>query len=245
MVALFKESAAKLCAFGRILGAEYVPKDMEPELILSELVPKAMEIVKYELPQALFCDKFGTSLVSLARRVADLMIIDHQCRDPAAVVGAILADLPNKKEIEEKICLSLGAIYVKVWKEVKLFLDPKNCEVCAKDTKSTTNLNDAQINEHKTGNVCEDGNCTLSWLDGKHFSISAKLSLAAWSILLARLVTGSHWPMGWTTPDVCAYLDMLERLMLILLDRDQTKLGSKTVLRVMADEFHSIYRNYV
>ena len=111
-----------------------------------------------------FCDKFGTPLGSLARRVADLMLIEHQCRDPAAVVAAMLADLPNKKPIEEKIAKKLGLIYVKVWKEVKLFLDPNNCEVCASDTKFTTEPNDAQISDHKADSVCEDGNCILAWL---------------------------------------------------------------------------------
>ena len=244
MVSLFKESASKLCTLGRLVGSEYVPEVMEQDTIISQLLPKAMDIFQSELPQAQFCDKFGTPLDSLARRVADLMLIDHKCRDPAAVVAAILADLPNKKEIESKIEDKLGVIYVKVWKEVKLFLDPNNCEVCSRDTKDTIVSNDDQISEHKTDSVCEDGNCILAWLEGKHFSLSAKLSMAAWTVLLARLVTGSHWPMGWTAPDVRVYLDMLDRLMGIILDGDVIKVGKKSVLREIAEEFFNISKNY-
>ena len=57
------------------------------------------------------------------------MIVDHKCHDPAAIGAAILADVTHTKEIEEEIKIKLGAKTAKVWKEVKLFLDPKTCEV--------------------------------------------------------------------------------------------------------------------
>ena len=124
MVSLFKERASKLCTIGRLIGSEYVPDDMEPDIILNDIVPIALNIFQEELPEAHFVDKFGTPLDTLARAVADLMLIDHRCRDPAAVVAAVLADLPNKKTIETKIEEKLGQSYSKVWKEIKLFLDP-------------------------------------------------------------------------------------------------------------------------
>ena len=57
------------------------------------------------------------------------MIVDHKCHDPAAIGAAILADVTHTKEIEEEIKIKLGAKTAKVWKEVKLFLYPKTCEV--------------------------------------------------------------------------------------------------------------------
>ena len=73
MVSLFKESASKLCALGRLMGNEYVPEDMEPDIILLDLVPTALNIFQLESSQANFCDKFGTPLNTLARRVKDLL----------------------------------------------------------------------------------------------------------------------------------------------------------------------------
>lgn len=57
------------------------------------------------------------------------MLVDHGCHDPAAVTAAILADVSHSKEAEEEIKQRLGVKTVKVWREVKLFLDPKTCLV--------------------------------------------------------------------------------------------------------------------
>ena len=57
------------------------------------------------------------------------MIVDHKCHDPGAIGAAVLADVIYTKEIEEEIKTKLGAKTAKVWREVKLFLDPKTCEV--------------------------------------------------------------------------------------------------------------------
>ena len=53
------------------------------------------------------------------------MIVDHGCHDPAAVTAAVLADVAQTKEAEAEIRQRLGAKTVKVWREVKLFLDHK------------------------------------------------------------------------------------------------------------------------
>ena len=37
--------------------------------------------------------------------------------------------------------------------------------------------------------MCVDKECKLSWLRGRHFSISADLAVAGWCCLLARMVT--------------------------------------------------------
>ena len=42
-----------------------------------------------------------------------------------SVGAAILADLSQNKENEQEIRSQLGVSTLKVWKEVKLFLDPK------------------------------------------------------------------------------------------------------------------------
>lgn len=42
---------------------------------------------------------------------------------------------------------------------------------------------------HKKDEVCVDKECKLSWLRGRHFSISADLAVAGWCCLLARMVT--------------------------------------------------------
>ena len=81
-------------------------------------------------------------------------------------------------------------------------------------------------------------------MEGRNFSPSAKLSLSAWTLLLARLVTGSHWPMGWTRDNVSTYLDMLGRFMGILINGDICRFGKKSLLREMADEFYEICVNY-
>ena len=51
---------------------------------------------------------------------------------------------------------------MKVWKEVKLFLDPKAC----------------QTEEHKLDSVCVDADCKMAWFRDKHFSVSAKVCMA-------------------------------------------------------------------
>ena len=60
------------------------------------------------------------------------MVIEHGCTDPAAVSAAVLADIHLDKTIEEEIRVKLGVNTYKVWKEVKLFLDHKTCQVCIK-----------------------------------------------------------------------------------------------------------------
>ena len=129
MLALFRETARKLAFLSGLRGDEYVIEDMDSEDIHSQIVPKALALFKSELPDATFCDIYSTQLVSLARRVSDMLLIEFSCRDPAAVVGAMLADLPDTKEVELRIKEIFGQVYIKVWKEVKLFLDPRKCEV--------------------------------------------------------------------------------------------------------------------
>ena len=48
---------------------------------------------------------------------------------------------------------------------------------------------DFQENSHKKDDVCTDKGCKLSWLRGRHFSISAYLAVASWCLVLARMVT--------------------------------------------------------
>ena len=177
-------------------------------------------------------------------RVSDLMLIDFSCRDPAAVVGAMLADLPNNKEVEEKIIDMFGQDYVKVWKEVKLFLDPRKCEVTDNHSKELHDHSTMQTDGHQSDSVCTDGNCILAWLEGKTFSYSAKLSLLSWVVLLTRLVTGVHWPQGWSVREVRMYLMLLEKLLAMLLEGEEKKLGKKSLLKIMAEDFHVTVKNY-
>ena len=69
------------------------------------------------------------SIHTICLQVADIMIVDHGCHDPAAVTAAVLADVAQTKEAEAEIRQRLGAKTVKVWREVKLFLDHKTCQV--------------------------------------------------------------------------------------------------------------------
>ena len=143
---------------------------------------------------------------------------------------------------------------LKVWKEVKLFLDPRAC----------------QTEDHKLDNICVDAECKMTWLRDKHFSVSAKLAMAAWICLLGRLVTEvsalscqlsllsppssvntnnyiilqSHWPAGWTVQYVREYLQLLLKLSHILLENDQTKLGKKSVLRTILEDFQATIRSF-
>ena len=126
---VFKESAAKLLTISRMAGGEYVPKYMDPDQIMADLVPIALKIVHETLGEETFGDRFLTPLSSLARQVSDLMIVEYECNDPAAVTAAILADVPSSKDHENEIRVKLGDDTVKVWKEVKVLLDNKLCQV--------------------------------------------------------------------------------------------------------------------
>ena len=170
---LFKENASKLLSISRMTKDEYVQKEEEPEKILNEEIPKAMQIFTCSLSDGYFCDVGSTPLAFLARQVGDILVVEHMCTDPAAVGAAILADLTLNKENEQQIRSQLGVSTLKVWKEVKLFLDPRACHT----------------EDHKLDNVCVDAECKMSWLRDKHFSVSAKLAMAAWICLLGRLVT--------------------------------------------------------
>ena len=124
------------------------------------------------------------------------MLIEHGCHDPAAVTAAVLADVSHNKEVEEEIKQRLGVKTAKVWREVKLFLDTKTCQVDLKLNKNQKQLQNNKTNRmynkdehHKKDEVCVDKECKLSWLRGRHFSISADLAVAGWCCLLARMVT--------------------------------------------------------
>ncbi len=70
------------------------------------------------------------------------MLIEHGCHDPAAVTAAVLADVSHNKEVDEEIKQRLGVKTAKVWREVKLFLDTKTCQVDIKLNKNNkTNKN--------------------------------------------------------------------------------------------------------
>ena len=126
---VFKESAVRLLTISRMAGGEYVQKFMDPDQILSDLVPIALQIVHIKLREENFGDRFLTPLSSLARQVSDMLIVEYGCNDPAAVTAAVLADVPHSKETEQEIRLKLGEDTVKVWKEVKVLLDNKLCQV--------------------------------------------------------------------------------------------------------------------
>ena len=81
---LFKENASKLLSISRMAKDEYVPKEEEPEKILNETVPKAMQLFKCALSDGFFCDVSSTPLSFLARQVGDILVVEHQCTDPAA-----------------------------------------------------------------------------------------------------------------------------------------------------------------
>ena len=69
---------------------EYVPKEEEPEKILNETVPKAMQIFKCSLSDGFFCDVSSTPLAFLARQVGDILVVEHQCTDSAAGQESVL-----------------------------------------------------------------------------------------------------------------------------------------------------------
>ena len=99
-------------------------------------------------------------------------------RDANAVAAAVLADLPPGKGLEEEIEAELGTGACKVWKEMKLLLQPQGkCE------------NKEHIAGKEDGEeefVCEEADCLLLWLEDKTFSVSARTALMAWALLLAR-----------------------------------------------------------
>ena len=128
-MALFRDTAKKLAALSGLREAQVELEMMDSEEIQVKIVPRALALFKTELPLATFCDEHCTPLVSLARSVSDLLLTEFSCHSPPAVLGAMLADLPNLKEVELKILQMFGEQSMKVWKEVKLFLDPKKCEV--------------------------------------------------------------------------------------------------------------------
>ena len=100
-----------------------------------------------------------------------------ECRDANAVAAAVLADLPAGKGLEEEIEGELGSGASKVWKEVKLLLQPQGkCE----------NKEHAGKVEGEEEFVCEEADCLLLWLEDKTFSVSARTALMAWALLLAR-----------------------------------------------------------
>ena len=94
------------------------------------------------------------------------------------MAAAVLADLPPGKGLEEEIEAELGTGACKVWKEMKLLLQPQGkCE------------NKEHIAGKEDGEeefVCEEADCLLLWLEDKTFSVSARTALMAWALLLAR-----------------------------------------------------------
>ena len=101
----------------------------------------------------------------------------RESRDANAVAAAVLADLPPGKGLEEEIEAELGSDASKVWKEVKLLLQPQGkCE----------NKEHAGKGEGEEEFVCEEADCLLLWLEDKTFSVSARTALMAWALLLAR-----------------------------------------------------------
>ena len=98
-------------------------------------------------------------------------------RDANAVAAAVLADLPPGKGVEEEIESELGTGACKVWKELKLLLQPQG--KCEKKEHAGKEDGEEEV-------VCEEADCLLLWLEDKTFSVSARTALMAWSLLLAR-----------------------------------------------------------
>ena len=105
-------------------------------------------------------------------------IDEHQIRRHLCeTAAAVLADLPPGKGLEEEIEADLGTGASKVWKEVKLLLQPQGkCE----------NKEHAGKVDGEEEFVCEEADCLLLWLEDKTFSVSARTALMAWALLLAR-----------------------------------------------------------
>ena len=81
---LFKENASKLLSISRMTKDEYVQKEEEPDKILNEEIPKAMQIFTCSLSDGYFCDVGSTPLAFLARQVGDILVVEYQCTDSAA-----------------------------------------------------------------------------------------------------------------------------------------------------------------
>ena len=109
--------------------------------------------------------------------------------------------------------------------------------------------------------MCVDKECKLSWLRGRHFSISADLAVAGWCCLLARMVTEvnstfllmidfnnvqAHWPLGWTPDMVTEYLGQLAKLTEIIVEdnADIANVGMKNLLNNMVNDFHNIVKSF-
>ena len=68
--------------------------------------------------------------------------------------------------------------------------------------------------------------------------------MMSWVVLLARLVTGNHPPLGWSFTDVKMYLHLLEKLQEMLLDEEGEELHIKDILKVMAGDLEKTSGNY-
>ena len=90
--------------------------------------------------------------------------------------------------------------------------------------------------------VCRDGQCVLTWLEGRRFSHSARVALLAWVLLLARLVTSNHSPNGWTVSETNIYLSLLSHLQIMLIDAE--KLDKRDLLVLLAAEFTRTFDGY-
>ena len=66
---VFKDRAAKLISFSRMTKDEYIPSEEDPDKIMSDIVPVALNIVQTHLSSSTFCDRFLTPLPSMARLV--------------------------------------------------------------------------------------------------------------------------------------------------------------------------------
>ena len=63
-------------------------------------------------------------------------------------------------------------------------------------------------------------------------------------LLLARLVTGKHWPQGWSSVDVKMYLQLLEKLSEMLLAEEKETLKKTDILKVVASDLRLTIMNY-
>ena len=92
-----------------------------------------------------------------------------------------------------------------------------------------------------------DKDCKLSWLQGRHFSVSACLAVGSWCCLLARLVTECHWPVEWTKDIVLDYLKLLSRLQMTIsqdLGDNSVNIEAKNTLKIIFDDFSSVLNEY-
>ena len=122
------------------------------------------------------------------------MIVDHGCHDPAAVTAAVLADVAQTKEAEAEIRQRLGAKTVKVWREVKLFLDHKTCQVVTSSILTLTSLLTSVCRRRATRSWARTLMCartrTASWR-GSEVGISPSAPTSRWP------AGAASWP-GWS-----------------------------------------------